>query len=92
MALIKVLIPTVLRPQVGQLPSLELDGNSVGEVLERLREQFPELGRRLYRDDTQLNRFINVFLNDEDIRFLEDLQTPIAEGDELSLVPAVAGG
>lgn len=92
MASCKVLIPTVLRPQVGQVPSLELDGDNVGDVLGRLREQFPELGRRLYRDDSQLNRFINVFLNDEDIRFLEDLKTPIAEGDELSLVPAVAGG
>lgn len=89
---VSVLIPTALRPQVDNQSSLTLSGDSVGEVLAALKSRSPQLGARLYRSDTELNRFINVYLNDEDIRFLGHLDTPVKDGDELALVPAIAGG
>ncbi|MBI3925400.1 MAG: MoaD/ThiS family protein [Armatimonadetes bacterium] len=89
---VKVLIPTALRPQAENHESVELAGGSVGEVLARLRDRFPALGQRLYRDDKELNRFINIYLNDENIRFLQNLVTPVEDGDELTILPAIAGG
>ena len=85
-------IPTALRQQVDDHESLEMPGQTVGEVLGSLTSQYPELGKRLYKDDSQLNRFINVYLNDEDIRFLDNLDTQVKGGDELAIVPAIAGG
>lgn len=89
---ITVRIPTALRPQAGNHDSLSLPGQSVREILSTLTNQYPDLGKRLYKDKDQLNRFINIYLNDEDIRFLENLDTPVKAGDELSIVPAIAGG
>ncbi len=87
-----VRIPTALRPQVGNQESIAVAGKSVKQVLGTLTTQFPELGKRLYKGDSELNRFINVYINDEDIRFLENLDTKVKPGDELSIVPAIAGG
>ena len=85
-------IPTALRPQVGDQESLEVTGPTVGDVLGSLQNQYPEFGKRLYKSDGELNRFINVYVNDEDIRFLDNLNTPLNPGDEVSIVPAIAGG
>jgi len=89
---ITVQIPTALRPQVGDQASLEMTGATVKEILSTLRGKYPELGQRLYKSENELNRFINIYLNDEDIRFLENLDTPVKDGDELSIIPAIAGG
>ncbi|MEX0885690.1 MAG: ubiquitin-like small modifier protein 1 [Phycisphaeraceae bacterium] len=89
---VTVRIPTALRPQVGDNEAIEVEASTVGEALGDIRAQYPEFGERLYKSDTELNRFINVYLNDEDIRFLENLDTKLSKGDELSIVPAIAGG
>ena len=89
---VTVTIPTALRPQVGDQAIIDVPGGTVGEVLGTLKRQYPEFGQRLYKSDDELNRFINVYVNDEDIRFLENLDTPLKGGDELSIVPAIAGG
>lgn len=89
---VTVLIPTALRPQVDDQASIEIPGSSVKEVLGGLTSQYPELGKRLFKADSELNRFINIYVNDEDIRFLENLDTPTKTGDEVSIVPAIAGG
>ena len=89
---VTVRIPTALRPQVGDNESLEVDASTVGEALGNIKAQYPEFGQRLYKSEDELNRFINVYLNDEDIRFLENLETKVSGGDELSIVPAIAGG
>ncbi len=89
---ITVTIPTALRPQVDNQDTVTLSGSSVKEVLGSLTAKYPDLGKRLFKADNELNRFINLYVNDEDIRFLDDLDTPVKNGDELSIVPAIAGG
>jgi molybdopterin converting factor small subunit len=86
------MIPSVLRPQVGDQSRLEVDGTSVGEVLNTIAAQYPEFGKRLFADATKLNRYINVFVNEEDIRFLQQLETPVGAKDEVTLIPSIAGG
>ena len=89
---IKVHIPGELRVQVGDRPFVELLGSSVNDILRRLAADYPVLGKRLFSPDGRLNRFVNIYLNDEDIRFLENLDTSVRGGDEISIVPAIAGG
>ena len=89
---IKVHIPGELRPQVGDRPAVELHGDSVDEILRQLADDYPVLGKRLFSPEGRLNRFVNIYLNDEDIRFLENLDTAVTGGDEISIVPAIAGG
>jgi MoaD family protein len=89
---VKVHIPGELRAQVDSRSEIELAGASVKEVLGVLADRYPVLGKRLFGADGKLNRFVNVYLNDEDIRFLENLETAIGDGDEISIVPAIAGG
>jgi sulfur-carrier protein len=89
---VTVRIPTALRPQVGDQESLEVAGGTVGAVLNSLNTDYPELGKRLYKSETEINRFINVYVNDEDIRFMDNLDTALKGGDEVSIVPAIAGG
>lgn len=89
---VTVLIPTALRPQAGDHERLDLAGASVKEVLGSLNGRYPELGKRLFKAENEINRFVNVYVNDEDIRFLENLDTPVKGGDEISIVPAIAGG
>ena len=89
---VKVHIPGELRPQVGDQTVVELGGQSVKEVLETLAGDYPVLGQRLFNAEGRLNRFVNIYLNDEDIRFLENLDTAVENGDEISIVPAIAGG
>jgi molybdopterin synthase sulfur carrier subunit len=85
-------IPPVLRPSVGGEREVTADGSSVGEVLNALAEAHPETRAQLFGDDGDLNRYVNVYLNDEDVRVLDGLQTPVAERDSLVILPAMAGG
>lgn len=92
---IDVSIPAALRPQVEGHEHVTAKGETVGEILGTLRQRYPDFGKRLYQgdgEDAQLNRFINVYVNDEDIRFMDGLDTPVKSSDEVSIVPAIAGG
>ena len=87
-----VFIPTVLRPAVAGVKSLQLSGSSVGELVTALLERHPGLGGQLLTPDGELNRFVNVYVNGQDVRYLDGLATPVADGDEVRLLPAMAGG
>jgi molybdopterin converting factor small subunit len=84
-------IPTPLRPHAGGLDTVEATGSTVGEVLGHVGEKYPALRERLF-DGDELRRYVNVYVNDEDIRYLDELNTAVAEKDEVSIIPAVAGG
>ncbi len=90
MATIK--IPPVLRASVGGEREVSADGASVGEVLRGLVEAHPATQTQLFGGDGELNRYVNVYLNDEDVRVLDGLGTPVGEGDVLVILPAMAGG
>ena len=85
-------IPTQLRTFTGGSGEVEVEAASVGDALKALDAAHPGLADRLFDDSGQLRRFVNVFLADEDVRFLDGLATPVVEGQTLSIVPAVAGG
>ena len=87
-----VFIPTVLRPQVGGVKSMELGGSTVGELLTALLARHPGLGGQLLTPDGDLNRFVNVYVNGQDVRYLDGLATAVADRDEVRLLPAMAGG
>ena len=89
---VTVRVPTQLRPLTGGAGEVDVEGASVGDALRSLDTAHPGLGERLFDEDGRLRRFVNVFLADEDVRFLEGLQTPVAPGQTVSIVPAVAGG
>ena len=89
---IKVMIPTALRQFADDQDTVEVDGENVGQVLGQLRQTYPELSRHLFDDDGQLRNFVNVFLNEDNIRDRENQDTALNDGDELIIVPAVAGG
>jgi molybdopterin synthase sulfur carrier subunit len=89
---VKVKIPTQLRAAAGGEGELELEGGTVGEVLDALFERHGELRDRLSDGDGALRRFINVYVDGEDIRFADGLETPVADGHEVQILPAVAGG
>jgi adenylyltransferase/sulfurtransferase len=88
----RVLIPTPLRPFTGGHASLELDGATVGELLKALTAKHGDLKRHLYAEDGKLRSFVNVYVNDEDIRYLQREATPVSAADTVSIVPSVAGG
>jgi sulfur-carrier protein len=87
-----VKIPTQLRAAAGGEAEATLEGGTVAEVLEALYQRHGELRERLSSEDGSLRRFVNVYVSGEDIRFLEGLQTPVTDGAELTILPAVAGG
>jgi adenylyltransferase/sulfurtransferase len=89
---VKILIPTPLRPYTGQQAVVEIDGQSVGELLQNLAARHSELRPHLFAADGKLRSFVNVYLNDEDIRYLNRESTPVSSADTLSIVPSVAGG
>jgi molybdopterin synthase sulfur carrier subunit len=89
---VTVKIPTQLRTAAEGQSEAELQGSTVQEVLDGLFERFEELRPRLADDDGSLRRFVNVYLAGEDIRFLDGLATPVSDGAELTILPAVAGG
>jgi sulfur-carrier protein len=88
---VRVHIPTAMRQHAEGQAVVEVSGASVKEALDSLGAKFPSITGRLF-DNGQVRRFINIYLNDEDIRYLDSLTTAIKEGDELSIIPAVAGG
>jgi sulfur-carrier protein len=87
-----VYIPAVLRPNVGGVKSLDIGGDSIRGVVDALVEQHPALRTQLLSDDGDLNRFVNVYVNGKDVRYLAGLDTPVAATDEVRLLPAMAGG
>jgi adenylyltransferase/sulfurtransferase len=89
---VKMMIPTALRPYAGKQSSVEFEAGTVGEALTRLSTQFEELRKHLYTDEGKIRSFVNVYLNDEDIRYLDREHTPIKDGDTISIVPSIAGG
>ena len=89
---IPVSIPTPLRPLTNNFDTVEVSGASIDELLAALEKQHPGIGERLLDAQGNVRRFVNIYVNGEDIRFLQDKATPVKEGDEVSIVPAIAGG
>lgn len=89
---VTVQIPTPLRRFTADHGEVEVEGGTVGEAMRALTARFPALERQLYSDDGALRSFVNLFLNDEDVRHLARENTPIAAGDTLSIIPSIAGG
>ncbi|HXR26682.1 MAG TPA: ubiquitin-like small modifier protein 1 [Candidatus Baltobacteraceae bacterium] len=87
-----VRIPPVLRASAGDQKQLSVDGATVGAVLEALVAQHPALRGQLLSADGELHRFVNVYLNDQDVRYLDALATPVTERDTITILPAMAGG
>ena len=88
---VRVHIPTPLRQHTDGQAVVEVDGTTVKGLLDDLSKKFPAINQRLF-DNGQIRRFVNVYLNDEDIRYLDNLSTAVKTGDEVSIIPAVAGG
>lgn len=89
---IKVRIPSPLQKLTNNQAEVEAEGKTITELLNNLVAQFPELKTRLYDEEGKLRRFINFYVNEEDIRFLEEGNTPLKDGDVVSIIPAIAGG
>jgi molybdopterin converting factor small subunit len=88
---IRVSIPTALRQFAGGNGSLTVEADTVGAALKALTTQHPELGNQLMANG-ELRNFVNVYLNDDDVRYLQGMETPVGERDEISIIPAIAGG
>ena len=89
---IKVNLPTVLRPHAGGERYVDLEGATVGEVLNALVARYPGMNGQVIDDAGALHKFVNIYINDDDVRYLSGVDTPVASTDELSILPAVAGG
>ncbi len=89
---VTVRVPTQLRTLTGGAGEVQVEGGTVGEALHALDARHPGLAERVFGPDGQLRRFVNVFVAEEDVRFLDGLATPVADGQTISVVPAVAGG
>ncbi|RMF25398.1 MAG: MoaD/ThiS family protein [Deltaproteobacteria bacterium] len=89
---VQVRIPTPLRKFTGGQESVEVEGDSVAAVLEDLERKHPGIRARICEDNGSVRRFVNLYLNGDDIRFLENLDSAVKDGDEISIVPAIAGG
>ena len=88
----KILIPTPLRQYVGKQASVEVTGATVGDAMSALVAQHPDLKKHLYTEEGKLRAFVNLYLNDEDIRYLQKEATALNDGDSISIVPSIAGG
>ena len=88
----KVKIPTPLRQYTGGDSEVEVGGATAGEVIGNLAQEYPDLRQHLYTGDGKLRSFVNVYKGDEDIRYLDGAETQVSEGDELSIIPSIAGG
>ena len=89
---VEVRIPTILRPYTGDQKSVEASGASVSALIDDLESNHPGIKGRLLDDQGGLRRFVNVYVNDEDVRFLGGLDAPVSDGDQVVVLPAVAGG
>jgi len=88
----KILVPTPLRQYAGKQAAIDVQATTVGEALNTLTSTYPDLRKHLYSDDGKLRAFVNLYLNDDDIRYLQQDQTAVKDGDTLSIVPSIAGG
>ena len=88
----KIHIPTPLRQYVGKQSSVEVQGATVGEAMNSLVAQHPDLRKHLYTEEGKLRAFVNLYVNDEDIRYLQKEATAVKDGDNISIVPSIAGG
>ena len=89
---VKVMIPSPLRPYAGKRDSAEFSARTVGEALGHLTTEFAELRKHLFTEEGKLRSFVNVYVNDEDIRYLAKENTPTKDGDTISIIPSIAGG
>lgn len=89
---VEVRLPTVLRPHAGGQAKVAANGETIGEVLGDLVRNYPGMDGQVLTDSGSLHRFVNVYLNDDDVRYLDQLDTKVADGDSVSILPAVAGG
>ncbi len=89
---VEVRLPTVLRSQAGGRSSVSMDGSTVGEVIQSLVSAHPGMTEQVLNADGSLHKFVNIYVNDDDVRYLSALDTPVKDGDEVSILPAVAGG
>jgi len=89
---VRVVIPTPLRQYTGKKEFVEVEAKNVGEALANLTKQYGDLRRHLYTEDGKLRSFVNIYLGEEDIRYLQKEQTPLRDQDVLSIVPSIAGG
>ena len=88
----KVRIPTPLRQLTNNEELVEVNAATIGEAITELQSRYPGIGERLVDENGEVRRFVNVYVNEEDIRFLKNKQTPLKDGDEISIIPAIAGG
>ena len=88
----KVRIPTPLRKLTDNQESIEVESNTIGGAIDELEGKFPGIKERLVDEEGEIRRFVNVYINEEDIRFLENQDTPLKDGDDISIIPAIAGG
>ena len=88
----KILIPTPLRQYADKQTAIAIQGSTIGEALGNLTSRYGDLRKHLYTDDGKLRAFVNVYLNDEDVRYLQKEQTPVKQGDTIAIVPSIAGG
>jgi sulfur-carrier protein len=89
---VDVRLPTVLRSQAAGKSTVTVEGATIGDVLRDLVARYPGISGQVLNEDGTLHRFVNVYVNDDDVRYLSLLDTPVASGDEVSILPAVAGG
>jgi len=89
---VKIIIPVALRQYAKNQQSIRLSGQNVGELLDNLVREFPNMRKHLFSEDGQIRSFVNVYVNDDDIRYLEKSATKLKEGDIISIIPSVAGG
>jgi molybdopterin synthase sulfur carrier subunit len=88
----KVRIPTPLRKLTNNEELVEITANNIGDAITELQSRFPGIAERLIDEKGEVRRFVNVYVNEEDIRFLKNRETPLKDGDEISIIPAIAGG
>jgi sulfur-carrier protein len=89
---VEVRLPTVLRTHAGGASVVSVDGATVHEVLAKLVAEYPGLSGQVVQDDGSLHKFVNIYVNDDDVRYLDGVDTPVPDGAEVSILPAVAGG
>lgn len=89
---VEVRLPTVLRSHAGGASVVNVDGSTIGEVLGKLVAEYPGMAGQVLTDEGGLHKFVNIYVDDDDVRYLEGLETPVPDGAEVSILPAVAGG
>lgn len=89
---VTVRLPTIMRSNAGGQTEVAVEGTTIGEVVDDLIRQFPGTATHLRAPDGGIHKFVNLYLNDEDVRYLQKLDTPVGDGDKISILPAVAGG